>query len=86
LRRGNPVVGRIEEVDVVLKAPLVSREHACTLVGSDGAGVSAKDNRRRAGTSVKDSPRLTDQPHSIAPGAISTAGATVATIEYEGPQ
>jgi pSer/pThr/pTyr-binding forkhead associated (FHA) protein len=84
LRRGSNVIGRIEQVDVVIKDAMVSRQHACITVSSDQAKFTIQDNNSSNGTYLKDGPKVTDKPLSIAPGTILRIGSTEVVLEYEG--
>ena len=84
LRRGNNIVGRSEPVDVVIRDPMVSRQHACITVSSDQAKFTIQDNNSRNGTYLKDGAKITDKPQPIAPGAILLFGSTEVVLEYEG--
>ena len=86
LRRGNNIIGRDGQVDVMLKDQVVSRQHACLTVSNDRAQFSIQDNNSRNGTYVKDGPQVTDKPQPITPGTILILGTTEVLLTYEGEQ
>jgi pSer/pThr/pTyr-binding forkhead associated (FHA) protein len=86
LRRGSNVIGRVEQVDVVIKDQLVSRQHACITVSNDQTKFTIQDNNSSNGTFLKDGSRITDKPQPIAPGTILILGTTEVALEYEGEQ
>ena len=86
LRRGNNIVGRVAQVDVVIKDPMVSRQHACITVSNDRAQFFIQDNNSRNGTFVKDGPQVVDKPQPITTGTILMFGTTEVLLTYEGEQ
>ncbi|MCX7048255.1 MAG: FHA domain-containing protein [Candidatus Sumerlaeota bacterium] len=86
LRRGNNIVGRIQEVDVVIKDHLVSRQHACITVNNEQTKFTLQDFNSRNGTRLKDGEKITDKPQPLLPGTIMVFGTTEVALEYEGEQ
>jgi pSer/pThr/pTyr-binding forkhead associated (FHA) protein len=86
LRRGNNIIGRIAQVDVVIQDQMVSRQHACITVSNDHAKFTIQDNNSRNGTYLKDGPKIMDKPQPITPGTILIFGSTEVALEYEGEQ